>query len=95
MENNRELMTTELDRITRRLTGINLTRLLPVVPVVYACAQAILDLTPGTYPPLPVVGAPAASAQLSVIVQDYLAQPSTDNDGAVAGLLTQLRRDLP
>ena len=95
----RERIRTELDRITTRVSGLNLTRLEPLALTIHSCAQKILDLTPGNHPELPLIGLSGINAQLTVISRDYLELTESANDytkdSAVAELLTQLRRDLP
>lgn len=95
----REMIRTELNRITTRISGLNPTRLEPFVETIHSCAQKILDLTPGAHPQLPVIGLSGVNAQLIVISRDYLELTESanhyTNDSVVAELLTQLRRDLP
>ena len=95
MQKSRDAIRVELDRVTTRVTGLNLTRLETVAPQIHLCSQAILQLTPETPEILPFVSAAATIAQLNVVVQDYLATNPTESDSDVAALLTQLRRDLP
>jgi hypothetical protein len=85
----------ELDRVTTRTIGLNLTRVEAVAPRIHLCAEAILQFTPETPKFLPTVGAAATIAQLNLVVHDYLATRNTESDSEVAALLTQLRRDLP
>lgn len=95
MNETRERIHKELDRIATRLTGLNVTRLESCASRVFDCAQQIADLTPGNHPPLPIVGVTAVGAQITVITRDYLSERNQTHDTLVADLLTQLRRDLP
>lgn len=95
----RERIQTELNRITTRVSGLNLNRLEPFAVNIHFCSQQILQLTPGSHPELPVIGLSGVNAQLVVITRGYLQLTESThhhtNDSAVAELLTQLRRDLP
>lgn len=89
----------ELDRITTRVVSLNLTRLGSSAATIHLCAQAIVDLTYSPTKFLPEVSATALAAQLTVVVRDYLtltaAGSNVEADMRVAGLLKNLRRDLP
>lgn len=66
---------------------------------IHTCAQKIVDLTHTPTKELPTVAPSALSAQLTVVVRDYLAKVADDfqkhNDSLVTDLLENLRRDLP
>lgn len=99
MVNDRTRIYTELNRISTRVSGLNLTRLESCAHLIHSCAQEILHFTPDAHTTLPVVGPSGVSAQLTVITRNYLELTETDSaparDSDVADLLTQLRRDLP
>lgn len=95
----RERILIELDRITTRTTSLNLTRLENCTDAIHSCAQKIVDLTHTPTKELPTLAPHALSAQLIVVVRDYLAESADDpqprTDSTVADLLENLRRDLP
>jgi hypothetical protein len=90
-----QVIETELNRVSIRVTGLNVSRLEAFAPRIHRCAQAVVQLTPESPDILPSVGITAAIAQLNVVVKDYLATNSPESNYEVAALLTQLRRDLP
>ena len=99
MQSARESIEIELDRITTRTTSLNLGRLEKCSPIIHTCAQQIVDLTFSRLRELPDIATPAITAQLVVVVRDYLtaseSNPDPDRDELVAELLKNLRRDLP
>jgi len=95
VQSHREVIDIELNRLTTRITGLNISRLEAIAPQIFKCSQAVVQLTPPTTKILPSVSVLSAGAQLIVVVNDYLAVNSPENDSEVAALLTQLRRDLP
>ena len=99
MQSARESIEIELDRITTRTSSLNLDRLEKCSPIIHACAQQIVDLTFSRLRELPDIATPAITAQLVVVVRDYLtaseAKADPDRDELVAELLKNLRRDLP
>ena len=104
VENFRDDIARELDRITTRLTGLNGERLEYSATLVHGCAAKILSMTRNAGEnnenrpsELPLVGSTAAAAQLTVVTRDYLdCAPSSNQEcHEVLDALTQLRRALP
>jgi len=102
VENFRDDIARELDRITTRLTGLNGVRLEATKNLVHTCANEIFSMSQsvGTEKPpvetqLPEVGNSAVAAQLIVVTRDYLSTPPSPADEQAFELLTQLRRALP
>jgi len=100
----RDRIERERDRVVHRIGSMPIGRLDAATrESVRVSAQRIVDLTPDPDRPpgtqLPPVGASAAAAQLSLVVQDYLDMRTAASDDAavaeVAEILTQLRRSLP
>lgn len=99
VQSERDRIHIELDRITTRTTSLNLTRLENCADAIHSCAQEIVDLTHTPTKKLPTLAPHALSAQLIVVVRDYLSRSAdksqSQSDSTVADLLEKLRRDLP
>ena len=97
----REDIVRELERVTTRLDTLALTRINEqIITAVHGAASQIVDITDDPHRPhdakLPRVGPTALSAQLTIVVRDYLATTTAaSEDAAVAETLTDLRRSLP
>lgn len=91
----------ELHRVVTRLDTTPLARMSDeTIALVHSAANKILACTPDPDRPrdavLPFVGLTALTAQLAIVVKDYLRmRTAASEDAAVAEILIDLRRSLP
>ena len=101
MNDSRNQIAIECDRIVHRLSTLPLHRIdAAATSSVHAAAQRIVNATPEDARPssayLPQVAPTGLSAQLAVVVRDYLNTTTTaSEDAAVVKIVTDLRRSLP
>ena len=90
---------TELNRVIHRLEVLPVRHHQDAYELTHAVAQTIRDWTVEVDPAgpreLPKLAPRMASAQLSVVARDFLAEGNSTRITAAAELLTELRRSLP